>query len=181
MSERIKPLLMGFATALIVALSAVLVYARLAVPNASADLPTQSEELARPDSLERKKNNPLVEENPYGRYTTSFELSGTSVDTDIYRFEGNAIQLTALCYRSDTTSGDSEYFSAELHRMEMGLIDVLVETTTLKRAGGNFYVWQNLTPGDYYLRFTKTDATQTVYSDYVELSGYMQFAPEEVE
>lgn len=181
MSERLKPLLMGGATAVIIALAAALVYARLAVPNATAELPTLSEELAKPDSLEQQKRslNSIETGNPYGSYTTSFELSGTRCDTDIYTFKGNAIQMTVLCYRSDTLSGDSEYFSAELHRMEAGLIDVLVETTTLNRAGGNFYTWVNLVPGDYYLRFTKTDVTQTVYSDYVSLEGYMEFAPEE--
>lgn len=181
MSKPIKPLLAGAATALVLALVCVLVYARMAVPNAKAELPTRAEELARPDSLERKRNDFRATENPYGEYTLSFELSGMRYDTDIYHFEGNAIQMMALCYRSgsDADGGASEYFSAELHRMELGVIDVLVETTTLKRAGGTFFEWRNLTPGDYYLRFTKTDATQTVCSDYVSLSGYMEFAPED--
>lgn len=179
-SKRLKSLLMGGLTAVIIALVASLVYARLAVPNATAELPTRSEELARPDSLERQRLslNYLETDNPYGSYTTSFVLSGMRCDTDIYNFKGNAIQMMVLCYRSDTMSGNSEYFSVELHRMEAGFIDVLVETTTLKRAGGNFYTWENLVPGDYYLRFTKSDVTQTVYSDYVTLSGYMEFAPE---
>ena len=181
MDKPVKPLLLGIASAVLIALVAVLVYARLAVPNAKAELPKRSEELAKPDSLERQRNDFLNTENPYGEYTTSFELSGTRYDTDIYHFEGNAIQMMALCYRSGSDGGSSEYFSAELHRMELGIIDVLVETTTLKRAGGTFYQWRNLVPGDYYLRFTKTDATQTVCSDYVSLSGYMEFAPEDAE
>ena len=181
MNKTIKPLLLGIASALLVALVSVLVYARLAVPNAAAELPKRSEELAKPDSPERLRSDFSTTENPYGEYTTSFVLSGMRCDTDIYHFEGNAIRMWVLCYRQDSAEGSSEYFSAELHRMEMGIIDVLVESTTLNRAGGSFHEWRNLVPGDYYLRFTKTDTTQTVCSDYVNLNGYMEFAPEDAE
>ena len=110
------------------------------------------------------------QEDPLGRYTFSLELDDV-VDTDVYHFGGNGIELAMGAYRSGAEQGTSEYFSVELHRMSAGLIDTLVGTQTLSRWGASNAIWFDVEEGDYYFRFVKDPDGQRVIAESVEVSG----------
>lgn len=108
----------------------------------------------------------------WGSYSFPLELDRV-VDTDLYHFEGNRIELTMGAYRSGVEKGTSEYFSVELHYMVWGVVDVLVGSRTLMRWGHSHVAWDGLEKGDYYFRFVKDADGQTINSQNVQIIGYV--------
>ena len=160
----VKPAML-LAIALCLVLAAVAIYVRFARGSAqqkAPEPPTMEEELAH------------IGEDRWGTYSFSLELDDV-VNTDVYHFAGNRIQLTMGAYRSGAEQGTSEYLSVELHLMSVGVFDVLIGTQTLSRWGSSHATWDGLEEGDYYFRFVKDADGQRVNAQSVQAIGYMVY------
>ena len=157
--------LMLLAVVLCLVLAGIAIYVRFVRGNAQGshqEPPTMEEELAH------------IGEDRWGTYSFSLELDDV-VNTEVYHFAGNCIQLTMGAYRSGAEQGTSEYLSVELHRMSAGMFDTLVGSQTLTRWGNSFASWDGLEEGDYYFRFVKDADGQWVNSQNVQAVGYMLY------
>ena len=145
----------------------VTLYVRLA--NAGADQNDTAEEYDIFDEL-----TVIIEtgdEHPYGFYTSTLTLGGTVLESEVYHFSGNAIQVELWLYWEGGDAA-SDYLTVELHRMEAGVLDVLVGTQTVRRSGMALADWQDTPEGDYYFVFKKDPDNQIVKSDHVVMRGY---------
>ena len=105
-------------------------------------------------------------------HASTLRLGGTILESEVYHFSKNCIQLSMETY---VTGGDAanDYFTIELHRLEAGVIDVLVGSQTFKRSGHVVADWQDIPEGDYYFVFKKDADSQVINSDYVVMTGYV--------
>ena len=151
-------------TLAILAVVALIVYVRLVHRGSDPDLPEQ----------------PILEEfiqsgfeNPdYGTQVFTMRLA-TTLETDVYEFTGNYIEVNVACRIEGDAEASSNYFSVELHRIDAGFIDTLVGSQTLLRRGPSFAVFTDIPSGDYYLRFVKDADGQMVVSDAVRVQGFV--------
>ena len=112
--------------------------------------------------------------HPNGYYTSTLALGGTVLESEIYHFSGNAIQVQMYLY-CEGGEGASDYFTVELHRMEAGVLDVLVGSQTVSRHGMVVVDWKDTPEGDYYFVFKKDPDNQTVKSENVLMQGYRTY------
>ena len=105
-------------------------------------------------------------------HASTLRLGGTILESEVYHFSKNSIQLTMDTY---VTGGDAanDYFTIELHRLEAGIVDVLVGSQTFKRSGHVLAEWTDVPEGDYYFAFKKDADSQIINSDYVIMTGYV--------
>ena len=99
-------------------------------------------------------------------HASTLRLGGTVLESEVYHFSKNCIQLSMETY---ITGGEAanDYFTIELHRIEAGVIDVLVGSRTFKRTGQVVANWEDVPEGDYYFVFKKDADSQVINSDYV--------------
>ena len=99
-------------------------------------------------------------------HASTLRLGGTILESEVYHFSKNSIWLQMDAY---VTGGDAanDYFTIELHRIEAGVIDVLVGSQTFKRSGQVVANWEDVPEGDYYFVFKKDADSQVINSDYV--------------
>ena len=109
---------------------------------------------------------------PGEAHASTLRLGGTILESEIHHFSKNSIQLTMETY---VTGGEAanDYFTIELHRIEAGVIDVLVGSQTFKRAGQVVANWEDVPEGDYYFVFKKDADSQVINSDYVIMISYV--------
>ena len=145
----------------VLALAGVALYVRLS--NASADDRYSSENYDTFQDIGETKGE---------GHTSTLRLGGTILESEVYHFSKNCIQLSMDTY---VTGGDAanDYFTVELHRIEAGIIDVLVGSQTFKRTGHVLADWQDVPEGDYYFTFKKDADSQTINSDYVMMTSYV--------
>ena len=107
-------------------------------------------------------------------HASTLRLGGTILESEVYHFSKNCIQLQMETY---VTGGDAsnDYFTIELHRLEAGVIDVLVGSQAFSRSGLVVADWQDIPEGDYYFVFKKDADSQVINSDYVTMTGYVAF------
>ena len=162
MNKTFKMLSVAVIAIAALALVGVIVYVRFAQRTAELiETPTREESLQH-----------IGESDDYGTQVFSMSLANT-LETDVYRFTGNQIEVHMACRREGEEKGSSDYFSVELHRIDAGLIDTLVETQTLKRWGYSDAVFCDVPQGEYYLRFVKDADGQLVVCDAVRVEGFV--------
>ena len=105
-------------------------------------------------------------------HASTLTLGGTILESEVYHFSKNSIEISMETY---VTGGDaaSDYFTIELHRVEAGVIDVLVGSRTCNRSGHIVVNWDDLPEGDYYFVFKKDADSQVINSDYVIMYSYV--------
>ena len=109
-----------------------------------------------------------------GTQLFSMRLSST-LESDVFHFDGNCIQVNMACRREGDKEASSDYFSVELHRIDAGLIDTLVGSATFTRWGPSSFTFERVGAGDYYLRFIKDNDGQIVVSDTVRVYAFMLY------
>lgn len=149
-------------TIAILALMGAIVYVRI--------VQRTSEPIAAPAHEESLRH--IGESDDHGTQVFSMSLA-TTLETDVYRFTGNQIEVHLSCRREGEEKGSSEYLAVELHRIDAGLIDTLAETQTLKRWGSSSAVFTDVPQGEYYLRFVKDADGQIVVCDAVRVQGFV--------
>ena len=147
--------------AAVLALAAVALYIRLT--NASADDRYSAENYDTFQDIGETKGE---------GHASTLALGGTILESEVYHFSKNSIQLSMDTY---VTGGEavSDYFTIELHRIEAGVIDVLVGSQSFARSGHVIADWQDVPEGDYYFTFKKDADSQTINSDYVMMTSYV--------
>ena len=162
MNKTFKVLGVAVITLAVLALVGAIVYVRLAQRTPEpVEVPTREESLQH-----------IGENDDHGTQIFSMSLA-TTLETGVYRFTGNQIEVHLSCRREGEEKGSSEYFSVELHRIDAGLIDTLVETQTLKRWGTSDAIFSDVPQGEYYLRFVKDADGQLVVCDAVRVEGFV--------
>lgn len=116
----------------------------------------------------------IGEDADLGTQLFSMRLTST-LESDVYHFDGNSIQVNMACRREGEKEASSDYFSVELHRIETGLIDTLVGSATFTRWGPSSTTFERVGAGDYYLRFIKDNDGQIVISDTVRVYAFMLY------
>ena len=103
-------------------------------------------------------------------HASTLRLGGTILESEVYHFSKNSIWLQMETY---VTGGEAanDYFTVELHRIEAGVIDVLVGSQTFERTGQVTAMWEDVPEGDYYFVVKKDADSQVINSDYVIMSS----------
>ena len=103
-------------------------------------------------------------------HASTLRLGGTVLESEIYHFSKNSIWLQMETY---VTGGEAAnaYFTIELHRIEAGVVDVLVGSQTFDRNGQVVACWEDVPEGDYYFVFKKDADSQVINSDYVIMNS----------
>lgn len=157
----------GILVAALLVVAGIALYIRLA--NAGA---TQNDALETYDPFDELTE--IIEtgnEHPNGYYVSTLTLGGTILESEVYHFAGNAIQVR-MYLTCEGGEGTSDYFTVELHRVEAGVVDVLVGSQTLNRRGMVLADWQDVPEGDYYFVFKKDADNQIIKSESVTMQGY---------
>ena len=158
----------GLLVVVLLVVAGIALYIRLA--NAGANQNDASEPYDTFDELAQ-----IIETgnaHPNGMYVSTLTLGGTVLESEVYHFAGNAIQVQMYAY-CEGGEGASDYFMVELHRVEAGVVDVLVGSQTLSRRGMVIADWQDVPEGDYYFVFSKDADNQIVKSENVTMQGYI--------
>lgn len=83
--------------------------------------------------------------------------------------DGDARANLGLEVRDCVMAGGPSSFEAELHQMVGGIIDVTVSRRDLSTSGDSLVLWQDVTPGDYYVLFVLDGDRSVLSADKVEL------------